>query len=458
MLPLISSLLFDFFDRVEEKCGNSKEIVKVFDTFVIDNTCRICDVYCFRKEDMLDTDSTCNNCNWNKDWKRTKYGNPRNENKCKGTKRIKCDDYECKKCFRGSFMSSDKAKHWNYALNGVASLERKRPREVSISSNNKFYFDCCECKHSFQAQLASITAGTWCPYCAKHKRKLCDETDCDWCINKSFASSDKAKYWSKKNEKKPRDITISTDKKFYFDCGECKHTFETQLDNITGGSWCPYCANKKLCEEKDCNWCFDKSFASSNKAKYWSKKNEKNPRDVTISTKKKFYFDCGECKHSFQSQLTHITGGSWCPYCKKKTEAKMKTFLSSLSDFILICQPKFDWCRSPETKRYYPFDFLLHREAEESKESKTRIIIELDGPQHFRQVSNWQSHDVTRERDRYKSKLALENSYSVIRICQEDVFSDTIDWKKKLKETIKMILLNGEINVHYIAKDMKLYV
>ena len=44
---------------------------------------------------------------------------------------------------------------------------------------------------------------------------------------------------------------------------QCKHHFDMQLDSITSGHWCKYCANQALCDNDDCKICFEKSFASS---------------------------------------------------------------------------------------------------------------------------------------------------------------------------------------------------
>ena len=77
-----------------------------------------------------------------------------------------------------------------------------------------------------------------------------------------------------------------------------------------------------------------------------------------------------------------------------------------------------------------PFDFVL--------EDK-KIIIELDGPQHFKQISNWQSPQKTQQNDKYKMKCANNNGYSIIRLLQEDVFYDTYDWLKELINNIKSI-------------------
>lgn len=71
------------------------------------------------------------------------------------------------------------------------------------------------------------------------------------------------------------------------------------------------------------------------------------------------------------------------------------------------------------------------------------MILELDGRQHFCQVSNWQSPEFTQKRDVYKMQCANDNNYSVIRIVQEDILNNVYDWKIKLIETIEEIK-NGD--------------
>jgi hypothetical protein len=121
-------------------------------------------------------------------------------------------------------------------------------------------------------------------------------------FERSFAGHEKAKYWSKKNEENPRDVFKGSNKKYWFDC-ECGHEFNGTLSNITyDNRWCPYCAHQKLCNNKECNKCYEKSFASHEKVKYWSKKNNENPRDVFKFSGKKYWFDC-DFGHEFNSKL-----------------------------------------------------------------------------------------------------------------------------------------------------------
>lgn len=218
---------------------------------------------------------------------------------------------------------------------------------------------------------------------------------------------------------------VNSGKKFWFECGKCEHSFETVLYSVSNGHFCPFCSNDKLCLSDDCKTCFEKSFASSDKVGFWSvEKNKQSPREVFASSHKKFWFERKK-KHKFSSALYHVSDGRWCPKCKNKTEAKLFSFLEEHFKDPMH-QFKVSWCKNPETDKFLPFDFCV---------SKT--IIELDGVQHYGQVSNWKSPEEQQKSDRFKEEQAIQNGYPVLRILQEDVWNDKIDWKKLLFEHIK---------------------
>ena len=79
-----------------------------------------------------------------------------------------------------------------------------------------------------------------------------------------------------------------------------------------------------------------------------------------------------------------------------------------------------------------------------------KIIIELDGPHHFRQVSNWGNYEENQKRDIYKMKCANENGFSVIRLLQEDVLFDKYDWLYELIKNIDKITLDNRVQNIYI--------
>ena len=152
-------------------------------------------------------------------------------------------------------------------------------------------------------------------------------------------------------------------------------------------------------------------------------------------------------KHGeFKQTPTQHIQGSGCPNCVNKTEGKLLNILQDnyyYSD--IITQFKVDWCKN---KTFLPFDFLI----EEHK-----IIIELDGRQHFKQISNWKSSKETQKRDKYKMKCANDNGYSVIRIFQEDVWDDKFNWFEILEDSIEYIVHNKLVLNVFISKDENLY-
>jgi very-short-patch-repair endonuclease/YHS domain-containing protein len=321
-----------------------------------------------------------------------------------------CGIKECVSCFDKSFASNEKSKCWS-------EKNELKPEFVLKNGDKKIWFNCDKCNHDWETQIKNITKGRWCPYC--NSNNLCTNNNCKFCFEKSFASYEKSKYWSSKNSISPRQIVQGTGEKYWFNCDKCSHDFIKNIDAITGekSGWCIYCANKKMCDNDDCKDCFNKSFASHEKLKYWSIKNTKNPRHLFQGDSGRYWFNCDNCNHDFETVLYNVKSGYWCPYCVNKTETKLYSIMKELFPSI-IHQFKVDWCKN---KTYLPFDFCI---------PEYKIIIELDGPQHFTQIMNWKSPEEQLITDTYKEKCANENNYSVIRILQNDVLQEKYNWLK----------------------------
>ena len=230
-----------------------------------------------------------------------------------------CNDTDCNTCHQKSFASHDKSQYWSNKNGDIV------PRQLSKQSNKKCWFDCTNCHHHFQSALnhiSNVQNPRWCPYCCIPTQKLCDDTSCNRCFENSFASHDKSQYWCLKNcVLLPRQVHKCSNKKHWFHCQKCSHSFETAPNTIVQGNhWCPYCVNQALCDDVNCNYCFEKSFASHHKSEYWSSKNlDTTPRQIFTGTDKKYWFDCDTCTHSFETTLNHITRqNSWCPHCVNK--------------------------------------------------------------------------------------------------------------------------------------------
>jgi Probable Zinc-ribbon domain len=325
-----------------------------------------------------------------------------------------------------SFATCEKSAHWS-------SKNELLPEHVSKNSHQKFKFDCPDCAHEFSCSLDNIGNGSWCPFCGH--QKLCDDENCESCFYNSFACNEKCFSWSDKNLLAPRDVFESSHKKFIFHCAMCLHDFSAALYCIVcDDSWCPFCASRKLCDDENCETCYDKSFASEEKSLYWSKTNKLQPRNVFKSSHKKFAFECQECAYLFQAALSNIVKGRWCSRCIHKTEKKLiQWFQSQFPMCKIISEYTTAWSNNKKTNYHYRYDIFLEF-------NNKKIIIELDGIQHFEVVKRFRNDpNSQRESDVLKMFLAMQNNHYIIRLLQQDVWSDTNNWEQKLVKSIQLL-------------------
>lgn len=345
-----------------------------------------------------------------------------------------CEDDSCEFCFNKSFASHPMAIAWS-------NQNEVQPRSVLRGADKKFSFDCHECNHTYQTILYSVSRGTTCPYCTN--QKLCRDESCNTCFNKSCASHEIVEAWSPMNTLHPRHVFLQSNKKMDFICRRCNHEYTTQIHHyINRNGSCPYCANKYLCDNEDCTSCFQKSFASHPRVNCWSEKNKLLPRRVFKGSESTCIFNCEDCKSEFSSRAYNVLTGYWCPYCKKKTEAKVLQFLST-QEGNWKSQLRFDWCRYSKTGNGMPIDF---------GSIEKKIMIEVDGVQHFKQVSNWNAPDEVQEKDTEKIVACIKNGYHLIHISQEDIWNDVYDWKKVIQTEMDILQEKDNPQCIFISK------
>lgn len=275
---------------------------------------------------------------------------------CKPSKDF-CDDLDCEYCLNRSFASfENKTKYGNKIIDlWDKSKNTIDPRRVFKNTHNPYWFICDNpvCKHPYYARIDNIVnngSDSPCKYCTDNlrNRELCDNDECMLCFNRSFASFkgltilNKNKIDCLVEDINPRQIPISSQEKYNFNCDNCPHIFESKLGNITSlNRWCPYCCinNSKLCNDLECQYCLNKSFASftgltiSNTKilDLWSSKNKIKPRDILKTSNKMCMFNCDKCGITFKSKLTYIANnGAWCSnkICKNERihNTKLKNF------------------------------------------------------------------------------------------------------------------------------------
>ena len=205
---------------------------------------------------------------------------------------------------------------WDYGKNAVG------PDQVSMGTNNKFWFTCEKCSHNFNMSMSKVSVGQWCPYCCHPSKALCSDDTCALCMAKSAGSIPRVvKCWNYvKNELTPRQVTKSSHSKFWFTCDDCAHVFNISMDSVSRGSWCQFCAKRQLCDNTGCEKCFKRSAASDPRTlKCWDyAKNELKPRQVALGSGHKFWFKCDKCTHSFNMRMSDVHSFCWCPFCASK--------------------------------------------------------------------------------------------------------------------------------------------
>lgn len=339
------------------------------------------------------------------------------------------------------------------------------PMRITIRSGKDLNMKCPDCNHQYSCS-PHILKG--CKYCTH--QCLCDNDECIMCFDHSLASrhfkgieeyrkykqlrlsgaADEriyalflkscAMYDFRKNTECCRKVLkSSTCKERHFICHGCQHNFPNRPSHVAELQDCPFCSPnnaKMLCpKDKNCEKCFAKSFASHPRALCWNYSEGKNkglnPFDVFKSGTHRADMLCGECKNPFTSTCNNISTGYWCPFCKKKTEAKVLPFLSSFKGRVFKPQYNPLWLLDPLTNGRRSFDFT-------DVENKT--ALEIDGDQHFYDKIHWGSTgEENLEKDIQKMILAFSKGFSGVRIYQVDVLFDKYDWKKWVTDAFTYI-------------------
>ena len=348
----------------------------------------------------------------------------------------------CPPCREKAFGSHPRASSWS-TRNKITAWE------VSRMTDGKFWFACNACPHEFEAAVSNISKGMGCPYCA-HK-KLCPPKlirRCRACFTNSFASHPRAAFWSARNDVSPLEVFLNDNQKFWFSCNVCPHEFEQRLYSITRGQFCSYCANRHRCPPdkiRGCAACFSKCFGAHPQSQFWSERNSISPLEVALNDNRKYWFRCGTCPHEFEAALSHVVEGAWCALCKMKTQNLVHSWCREW-DNTAEPEATFEWCTSPDSGRYLRFDIYLPAH---------RLIVEVDGPQHFRNVGNWGDNLLERQqRDVYKMACSVQAGLRLIRVFQPDVWADRDKWKLKLQVALEKIT---QTKIQMLANDESVY-
>lgn len=165
-----------------------------------------------------------------------------------------------------------------------------------------------------------------------------------------------------------------------------------------------------------------------------TKNGDATPADFWTSSNKKVWLVCRVCKQDRHQVISDVTnGGVGCGFCKNKTEKRVYTHIKSTEPSCSEHDYRPEWCRSTDTGYHRPYDMCTWWPG------TLPIIDEVDGPQHFVQVSNWVAPETTQQNDAEKILKAIENGHHVRRLVQEDVWTERVDWRGWIAETNTML-------------------
>lgn len=290
---------------------------------------------------------------------------------CNPRSQYLCTDLNCEVCEPKRFMNHPFSKYYNIVLNDEDILTLHK------GSSKYYWFKCDICKHNSHQSLSNITregCKEFCRYCSNEL--LCGVKECKHCWERSFASHEKSKYWSDKNEKNPWDVHKGITRiKYLLNCEKCTHEYWGRLSHITNPNeqcGCPYCHTEALCKDINCQICFKLSFASYEKSKCWSIKNIDKPHEIRKGSAQFYLFECDKCFHEFEMQPAKVTNeklNHWCPYCSN-------TYLCEKED----CKHCFNrsFASMFESKYWSPTNNGLLTPRKVFKRSSKLIVLECN--------------------------------------------------------------------------------
>ena len=206
----------------------------------------------------------------------------------------------------GKYASSDNnlqvlnpevAKQWHPTKNGKLT-----PYNVTVSSNKKAWWQC-EKGHEWETVISNRTNGCGCPCCSG--KRVCSDN------NLQVLKPELARQWhpTKNGELTPSDVTVSSNKKVWWQC-EKGHEWAAVINDRTSGTGCAYCSGRRVSSDNNL------LVISPELAKQWhpTKNGNLTPSDITARSAKKVWWTC-EKGHEWDSTVANRTKGSGCPYC-----------------------------------------------------------------------------------------------------------------------------------------------
>ena len=357
---------------------------------------------------------------------------------------------DCKQC--NSFAQwcidnnrQDILDRWDYDLNNCS------PWEISYGSRKKYWFKCDKHKEH-KSELKNInhfTSGQEgsmsCKQCNSIARYILD----------NFPNKKLEEVWDyeKNGDLDPWNIDKGSNKKYWFICQERGYhgSYEIISNTFYSGARCPFCSSIKVHPLDSLGQYIIDNYEEEFLWKIWSDKNEINPFEISIHSKKRYWWNCPDNKHkSFERSCNESTRLEFrCPKCSEEKdesiiEGKTRLYLEELGYEVKTEHNCTIRPINPKTNYPLPFD------NEIVLNNGKHLIIEVHGEQHYYRHFYMTIKKKTKEeaekelhyqqvKDRYKRIKCIQAGYEYLEL-PYTAFDKKDTYKKMIDNKIKEIL------------------
>jgi len=351
--------------------------------------------------------------------------------KAKISKQIKKDGVGCPYC-NNSFVCEDNnlkilfpeiSESWHPSKNLPLI-----PENILAGSNKKVWWICDKFKeHEWKTSVYCRTgdAKSGCPYCSNNK--ICDNN------NLLFLFPNVAKEWDylKNGNNRPEHFSPGSGYNAFWICEKKKHEWQATIKNRAGvhnQNACPYCTNKKVCEDNNLLFKFPDVAAEWN----YEKNGDKKPEDFVFGSNAKVWWRCLVNKtHEWEAIIAHRTAPAikvWCPHCKTLWGENILKIILEEALQVNFTKARHSYLINPKTN--YPLEL-------DGYCSSLNLAFEYQGRHHYIQLKNRENLEAVQERDLLKKQLCENLGIKLIIIPQ---FKEIL----KEKDVIEFIL--NELN------------
>ena len=203
---------------------------------------------------------------------------------------------------------------WNYEKNGG-----KRPEEVYVNTNEKYWWVCSTCGKEWEASVSSRNSwGHGCPVCSRTKQT--EKYLKNRIVKKGSlkeTNEDLAKEWhpTKNGVLTADDVVSGSNKKVWW-LGNCGHEWEAVVSSrALSHTGCPICSGRKILSGFN-----DLGTKNPRLAAEWdySRNVGLSPETISPNSHKKAWWICSNCRHQWMAEIHSRNSGVGCPICRRK--------------------------------------------------------------------------------------------------------------------------------------------